>query len=76
MFLVKLFLILSLKMFFRLGVKNMPEAFIRIILVLILPVIALKSLLFQYKVEAHSFYHCSMPNCLPVNVLTVATQRK
>lgn len=45
--LVKLFLILSLKISFRLGVKNMPQIFIRIILVFILPVIALKSLLFQ-----------------------------
>lgn len=65
MFLVKLFLILSLKTSFRLDVS-----------VFILPVIALKSLLFQYKVEAYSFCHCSMPNCLPINVLTVATQRK
>lgn len=51
---VKLFLILSLKISFRFGVKNMPQIFIRIILVFILPVIVLKSLLFSVKVEAYS----------------------
>lgn len=54
MSLVKLVLMPSLKISFRLRVKNMPERFIRIILVFILPVIALQSLLFQYKVEAYS----------------------
>lgn len=54
MSLVKLVLMPSLQISFRLGVKNMPERFIRIILVFILPVIALQSLLFQYKVEAYS----------------------